>query len=375
VKTGLEVLIEQGFAPLKGNRVGVVTAQTGITEDRRRIIDVLAQAPGVKLTVIFAPEHGLTGTRQDRNIGDSIDESTGVPVYSLYNEGRYRPTPEMLKDVDALVFDIQQNGARFLTRITTLGYTMEAAAQKGIPYYVLDRPNGINGVDVAGPLLDEKYVSFVGYARIPIRHGMTAGELARLYNGEKKLGVDLHVIRMEGWKRSMWYDETGLEWVNPSPNIRNLTQAILYPGVCLLESKQISVGRGTEMPFQLVGAPWFKAREMAEYLNGRVPGVRFVPRRFRPDASAYKDQECEGLEVVLVDRKAFESVLLGMELLAATLKFHPGQFDIATVMRLLGSDEAAARLKRGETGRQVLEAMRGQTEEFGKIRARYLLYE
>ena len=375
MKTGLEVLIEQGFAPLKGKRVGVVTAQTGITEDRRRIIDVLAQAPGVKLTAIFAPEHGLTGTRQDRNIGDSVDEATGTPVYSLYNEGRYRPTPEMLKDVDALVFDIQQNGARFLTRITTLGYTMEAAAQKGIPYYVLDRPNGINGVDVAGPLLDEKYVSFVGYARIPVRHGMTAGELARLYNGEKKLGVDLHVIRMEGWKRSMWYDETGLEWVNPSPNIRNLTQAILYPGVCLLESKQISVGRGTEMPFQLFGAPWLKAREMAEYLNGRVPGVRFVPRRFRPDASAYKDQECEGLEVVLVDRKAFESVLLGMELLAATLKFHPGQFDLGGVMRLLGSDEAAARLKRGETGRQVLEAMRGQTEEFGKIRARYLLYE
>jgi len=375
VKTGLEVLIEQGFAPLKGKRVGVVTAQTGVTEDRRRIIDVLAQAPGVKLTAIFAPEHGLTGTRQDRNIGDSVDEATGVPVYSLYNEGRYRPTPEMLKDVDALVFDIQQNGARFLTRITTLGYTMEAAAQKGIPYYVLDRPNGINGVDVAGPLLDEKYVSFVGYARIPIRHGMTAGELARLYNGEKKLGVDLHVIRMEGWKRSMWYDETGLEWVNPSPNIRNLTQAIFYPGVCLLESKQISVGRGTEMPFQLFGAPWLKAREMAEYLNGRVPGVRFVPRRFRPNASVYKDQDCEGLEVVLVDRKAFESVLLGMELLAATLKFHPGQFDIATVIRLLGSDEAAARLKRGETGRQVLEAMRGQLEEFLKIRARYLLYE
>lgn len=375
MKTGLEVLIEQGFAPLKGKRVGVVTAQTGVTEDRRRIIDVLAQAPGVKLTAIFAPEHGLTGTRQDRDIGDSIDEATGVPVYSLYNEGRYRPTPEMLKDVDALVFDIQQNGARFLTRITTLGYTMEAAAQKGIPYYVLDRPNGINGVDVAGPLLDEKYVSFVGYARIPIRHGMTAGELARLYNGEKKLGVDLHVIRMEGWRRSMWYDETGLEWVNPSPNIRNLTQAILYPGVCLLESKQISVGRGTEMPFQLLGAPWFKAREMAEYLNGRVPGVRFVPRRFCPNASVYKDQECEGLEVVLVDRKAFESVLLGMELLAATLKFHPGQFDLGAVMRLLGSDEAAARLKRGETGRQVLEAMRGQTEEFGKIRARYLLYE
>ena len=374
VKTGLEVLIEQGFAPLKGKRVGVVTAQTGITEDRRRIIDVLARAPGVKLTAILAPEHGLTGTRDDRNIDDSIDEATGVPVYSLYNEGRYRPTPEMLQDVDALVFDIQQNGARFLTRITTLGYTMEAAAQKGIPYYVLDRPNGINGVDVAGPLLDDRYVSFAGYARIPVRHGMTAGELALLYNGEKKLGADLHVIRMEGWKRSMWYDETGLEWVNPSPNIRNLTQAMLYPGVCLLESKQLSVGRGTEMPFQLVGAPWFKAREMAEYLNERVPGVRFVPRRFRPDASVYKDQECEGLEIVLVNREPFESVLLGMELLSATLKFHPGQFDLGGVMRLLGSDEAAARLKRGETGRQVLDGMRGQLQEFLKIRAKYLLY-
>jgi uncharacterized protein YbbC (DUF1343 family) len=376
VKTGLDVLIEQNFAPLQGKRVGIITNQTGRTEDGRRIIDVIAHAPGVRLTAIFSPEHGLEGVRQDRNIGDGVDEATGVPVYSLYNEGRYRPTPEMLKNVDVLVYDIEQNGARFLTRITTLGYTMEAAAQNHIPFYVLDRPNGINGVDFGGPRLDAKYVSFVGYLPgLPIRHGMTAGELAQMYNGEKKLGVDLHVIRMEGWKRNMWYDDTGLEWVNPSPNIRSLTAAILYPGMCLLESKEVSVGRGTDTPFQIFGAPWYRAREVAGYLNERVPGVRFVPRVFKPNASVYKDQECQGVDVTLVNRDAFDPVLMGLELLAATLKFHPGKFDLDGVMRLLGNDEAAARLKRGESGRQVLDAMRTQTEEFARIRAKYLLYE
>jgi len=376
VKTGLDVLIAEGFAPLEGKRVGVITAQTGVAEDGRRIIDVLARAPAVRLVAIFSPEHGLEGNREDRNIDDSVDQKTGVPIYSLYNAGHYRPTPEMLKNVDALIYDIQQNGARFLTRITTLGYAMEAAAQKGIPFYVLDRPNGINGVDFGGPLLDEKYISFTGYMRMPIRHGMTAGELAGMYNGEKHLGVDLHVIRMEGWKRTMWYDETGLEWIDPSPNIHSLTEATLYPGVCLLESRQISVGRGTDAPFERIGAPWYHSREVAEYLNARrIPGVRFVPHRFTPRASVYKDQECEGLDILLVNRDVFDPILMGMELLAATLKFHPGRFDLDGVMRLLGSDEAAARLKRGETGREVIQAMKGQLEEFAKVRARYLLYE
>jgi uncharacterized protein YbbC (DUF1343 family) len=377
VRTGIEVLIEQDFAPLRGMRVGVITAHTGVTEDRRRIIDVLANAPGVKLTAIFAPEHGLEGIREDRNVGDGVDRVTGVPIYSLYNQGRYRPTPEMLKDVDALVYDIHQNGARFLTRLTTLGYTLEAAAQKGIPYFVLDRPNGINGVDVGGPLLDQKRLSFVGYmAGLPVRHGMTAGELAAMYNGEKKLGADLRVIRMRGWKRSMWYDETGLEWINPSPNIRNLTQATLYPGVCLLEGRQISVGRGTDTPFQMIGAPWYRAREVAAYLNERaIPGVRFIHRRFTPNASVYHGQECEGVDILLVNREMFDPVLLGMELLSATLKFHGDKFELEGVMRLLGSDEAAARLKNGQTGREVLAAMSGRLEEFRKVRARYLLYE
>jgi uncharacterized protein YbbC (DUF1343 family) len=376
VATGLEVLIEQRFVPLAGKRIGVVTAQTGVTEDRRRIIDVLASAPGVKLTAIFTPEHGLEGTREDRKIDDAVDKATGVPIYSLYNEGKYRPTPEMLANVDALVYDIHQNGARFLTRITTLGYALEAAAEKGIPFFVLDRPNGINGLDIGGPVLDAKYVSFVGYMPgVPVRHGMTAGELALMYNGEKKLRAKVEVIRMEGWKRSMWYDETGLEWINPSPNIRNLTQAILYPGTCLVESKQISVGRGTDTPFQLVGAPWYRAREVATHLNGRVPGVRFVHRRFTPKASVYANQECEGVDIVLVDRQRFDPVLLGMELLAATLRYHPGKFDIQTVIRLLGSEEAAERLKSGQSGREVLDAMRPQLEEFRKIRAKYLLYQ
>jgi len=376
VKTGLEVLIEQEFAPLKGKRVAVITAQTGLTEDRRRVVDVLARAPAVRLVSVFTPEHGLEGNREGA-VEDGVDPATGIPVYSLYKPGRYRPTPEMLRDVDALVYDVQQHGARFLTRITTLGYALEAAAERGIPFYVLDRPNGINGVDVGGPPLEEKYVSFVGYLPgMPVRHGMTAGELALMYNGEKRLGARVHVIRMRGWKRSMWYDETGLEWVDPSPNIRSLTQAALYPGVCLLESRQISVGRGTDTPFQLIGAPWYRAREVAADLNARaIPGVRFLHRRFRPRASVYQGQECEGVEILLVNREVLDPVLLGMELLAATLKYHPGQFDLREVMRLLGNEEAAERLRRGQSGRQVLEALRPGVDAFRQRRARYLLYE
>jgi uncharacterized protein YbbC (DUF1343 family) len=375
VKTGLEVLIEKNFAPLSGKRVGLLTAETAVTYDRRRAIDILAQAPNVKLTEIFAPEHGLSADREEQ-VEDGVDRATGVPIYSLYRKDRHHPTAEMLKDVDVLVYDLPQFGPRFLTRITLLGYCIEAAAKKGIPIYVLDGPNFINGMDVAGPLLDEKHISFVGYMRMPVRHGMTAGELALMINGEKRLGANVQVIRMEGWKRSMWYDETGLEWMNPSPNIRNLTQAALYPGVCLLESSQISVGRGTDSPFQVVGAPWFRAREMAVYLNGlHLPGVRFQARRFRPEASVYKGEVCEGLDILLTNRETLDPVLMGLELLAAVLKFHPGKFQLETVMRLLGSDEAAARLKRGESGREILAAMKGQLDEFSRTRAKYLLYE
>jgi uncharacterized protein YbbC (DUF1343 family) len=375
VRTGLDVLIGQNFQPLAGKRVGLATNQTGISRDGRRNIDIFARAPNLELTAIFSFEHGLSGTREDSHIESTVDESTGIPIYSLYNGDVRKPTADMLRNVDVLIYDKQDNGARFYTSVTSMAYLMEAAAQHHLPYYVLDRPNGINGVDIAGPLLDAKYVSFVTYMPgFPIRHGMTMGEMAGYFNGEKNLGADLHIIRMQGWKRAMWFDETGLEWANPSPNIRNLTEAILYPGTCLLEGKSVSVGRGTDTPFEIVGAPWFRAREVAQYLNRLdLPGVRFVPRRFRPTASIYKGEDCNGLDIQLVNRNVFDPVLMGMELLAATIKFHGGKFE--PTMRLLGSDELWEKLKSGATGREILSASRPQLEQFRKIRAKYLLYE
>jgi uncharacterized protein YbbC (DUF1343 family) len=375
VKTGLDALVEQQFGPLAGKRVGIITNHSGQTRDRQRNIDVIHKSGTVHLAAIFTPEHGLAGLRDDPNISSSVDTATGVPIRSLFNGPTRRMTPDMLEGIDALVYDIQDIGARFYTFITTLGYGLEAAAQARIPYFVLDRPNPINGVAVEGPLLDDKYVSFVGYARIPIRHGMTIGELARFYNGEKKLGADLHVIPMEGWKRRMWFDETGLEWINPSPAIRNLTEAILYPGACLLESKQVSVGRGTDTPFEIIGAPWFRAFEAADYLNHiNLPGVSFMPCRFRPNAYLFKDQDCEGLDIQVLDRNAYDSVRVGLELLHITLKLHPGRFDIGGIMRLLGNDEAEERLKRGETGSEVSQALQANLAEFRTTREKYLTY-
>jgi uncharacterized protein YbbC (DUF1343 family) len=375
VKTGLDVLIDRDFAPIAGKRVGVITNHTGLTSDGRHIVDVLSRSSKVKLAAIFTPEHGLAGTQDDPNVASGTHEATGTPIYSLYNRGSYRPTPQMLQKVDVLIYDIQDIGARFYTYITTLGYALEEAAKAGKSFLVLDRPNPINGVAVEGPLLDPRYVSFVGYMRMPIRHGMTVGELARMYNGEKALHADLQVIEMQGWSRNMWLDATGVEWVNPSPNIRNLTQAILYPGSCLLESDQVSVGRGTDTPFQIIGAPWFKGREVAEYLNGlAIPGVRFLARRFRPTASVFKDEDCEGLDIQLIDRDALDSVRMGLELLYATMKFHPGKFDLDGVMRLLGSEDAAGRLKRGETGSSVVKSYAPDLDQFRKTREKYLIY-
>jgi len=375
VKTGLDVLIDRDFAPIAGKRVGVITNHTGLTSDGRHIVDVLSRSSKVKLVAIFTPEHGLAGTQDDPNVASGTHEATGTPIYSLYNRGSYRPTPQMLQKVDVLIYDIQDIGARFYTYITTLGYALEEAARAGKSFLVLDRPNPINGIAVEGPLLDPRYVSFVGYMRMPIRHGMTVGELARMYNGEKALHADLQVIEMQGWSRNMWLDATGLEWVNPSPNIRNLTQAILYPGSCLLESDQVSVGRGTDTPFQIIGAPWFKGREVAEYLNGlAIPGVRFLARRFRPTASVFKDEDCEGLDIQLIDRDALDSVRMGLELLYATMKFHPGKFDLDGVMRLLGNEDAAGRLKRGETGSSVVKSYAPDLGQFRKTREKYLIY-
>jgi uncharacterized protein YbbC (DUF1343 family) len=377
VKTGLDVLVEQDFAPIAGKRVGVIANDNSRTWDHRNIVTVLAASKKIKLTAIFAPEHGFAANAQaGASIASGKDSSTGATIYSLHEHGVGRPTPAMLANVDVLVYDLQEVGARFWTYTTTLGYTLEVAAAQKIPLYVLDRPNPINGTAVQGAMLDPAHFSNIGYGRRPIRHGMTSGELARLFNGENKIGADLHVIKMEGWERRMWMDETGLEWIPPSPNIRNLTEAILYPGSCMLENTAVSVGRGTGTPFEIVGAPWFKGMEVADYLNGRqLPGVRFLARRFKPTEEPYKGQECNGLDIQLINRDIFDSSRLGLELLAATLKFHPGKFTLdRKIMLLLGNDKAAERLKRGETGSEVNEGLAGELEEFRSIRAKYLLY-
>jgi uncharacterized protein YbbC (DUF1343 family) len=377
VKTGLDVLVEQDFAPLAGKRVGVVTNQTGLTWDHRHIVQVLAASRNCKLAAILSPEHGYLGTaRAGAAVTSGRDPATGVPVYSLYGRGSYKPRPEMLKDLDALVFDIQDVGARFYTYPATMAYVLEAAAGRKIPVYVLDRPNPVNGVAVQGPLLDLKYKSFIGWFREPVRHGMTMGELAGMFNAENKIGADLHVVKMVGWERKMWMDETGLEWINPSPAIRNLTEATLYTGTCLLENSMVSIGRGTDTPFEVFGAPWFKGLEAAAELNARrIPGVRFMARRFQPSEDPYKGQDCNGVDVQLLDRDALDTGRLGLELLAVTLELHPGKFTLdKKIMLLLGSDKAAELLRRGRTGAQVNEALREEQAEFRKLREKYLLY-
>ncbi|MBI3697936.1 MAG: DUF1343 domain-containing protein, partial [Acidobacteria bacterium] len=265
VLTGLDVLARDGFRPFQGKRIGLLTNHTGVDRHRRSNIDLLLEA-GIKPVALFFPEHGSLGKEDRPDLPDAVDEKTGARVYSLYQENRRRPTAEMLRGLDALVFDIQDIGARFYTYMTTMAYCMEEAARHNIPFYVLDRPNPINGVSVEGPLLDRERLSFIGYFPLPLRHGMTAGELARLFNGENKIGAKLEVVKLEGWQRGDWLDETGLPWADPSPNMRTLWEALLYPGVAMLEGlRNYSVGRGTDTPFEIVGADWIDGPTLAEY--------------------------------------------------------------------------------------------------------------
>jgi len=305
-----------------------------------------------------------------------VDAASALKVYSLYG-ATLRPTPEMLKGIDALVFDIEDVGARFYTYETTMAYAMEAAAKAGIPFYVLDRPNPITGTHVEGPLLESAQRSFVGYfAGLPVRHGMTMGELARLFNGEAKLGAELTVIPMRNWQRGDWFDSTNLPWVNPSPNMRSLNAAILYPGVCLLEySKNLSVGRGTDAPFEQVGADFIGGRELAAYLNQRgIPGVRVYPTSFKPVESNFQGVRVEGVRFQIVNREALDSTRLGLELAAALEKLYPGKVDLAAGARLIGNEEVIRRLKAGDDPRAIQQGFQGAVEDFLKVRERYLIY-
>lgn len=375
VLTGLDVLVEEKFASLAGKRVGLITNHTGVDRQGRRNVDCMLEA-GIQVAALFSPEHGFTGRDEHAQIAHGQDPATGIPIWSLYQGDNRRPTAEMLRGIDVLVFDIQDVGARFYTYVTTMAYAMEEAARHKIPFVVLDRPNPITGTHVEGPMLDADLLSFVGYFPLPLRHGMTVGELARLFNAENQIGADLRVVPMRGWQRGDWFDSTGLGWIDPSPNMRSLNAALLYPGVAMIEySRNYSVGRGTDAPFEQIGADWIRGPELAAYLNRRfIPGVRVYPTRFRPTASNFAGQWIEGVRLVITDREAFNAARLGLELIAALLKLYPGKLQLEPNLRLIGNRQVVAALQAGEDPRAIHEQQHEALQAFLRLRERYLLY-
>ena len=382
VLTGIDVLEADAFQALGATlehpvRVGLVANQTAVDAKGRRTADVLAHVPGVQLAAIFSPEHGITGTADTTEIGDSKDQATGAPIYSVYGDtdAKRRPSAESLSGVDLLVYDIQDVGVRFYTYESTLGYFLEAAAKSGKPMLVLDRPNPVNGSYVQGPVADAGRRAFVSYAETPVRHGMTIGELARMFNAELRIGARLTVVSMDGWMRGDWFDSTGELWTNPSPNLRSLTEAVLYPGVGMIEGTNLSVGRGTDTPFEVVGAPWIDAVVLAKYLNEReIEGVRFVPVRFTPSASVYAGAECGGVNIVLTDRNALDAPEMGAEIAAALLQLYPKSFELAGLDTLIRNKESLDALAAGEDPRRLAERWQDGIDRFEKTRIKYLLY-
>jgi uncharacterized protein YbbC (DUF1343 family)/CubicO group peptidase (beta-lactamase class C family) len=373
VKPGIEVLAASGFAPLAGKRIGVITNHTGIDASGRSTLNLLLNAPGVEVRAIFSPEHGLSG-QFDEKVASGKDPATGLPVYSLYGKVT-RPTVAMLRGLDALVYDIQDVGARFYTYITTMAYAMEAASGAGLDFYVLDRPDPITASMVQGPVLDPDLKSYIGYFPLPVRYGMTAGELAQLFNREKAIGAKLHVVSMQGYRREAWFDQTGLRWVNPSPNLRSLTEAILYPGVGMIESANVSVGRGTATPFEIIGAPWIAGDRLARYLTGRhLPGVAFEPAAFTPSSGPYAHHRCGGVRLQVVDRDALDVAELGVELAAALYRLYPGKFQIDRTAGMIGSRQVIQAIKNCEDPKAIERRWQPGLEAFGRLRARYLLY-
>lgn len=372
--TGIDVLIARGFEPLRDQRIGLITNHTGRDRQGRLTRQLLADAPGLALTAIFSPEHGIAGNHDDPRIDDGKDPSTGVPVYSLYGP-RNAPTAEMLQDIDTLVFDIQDIGTRFYTYMSTMGLAMEAAAKHHKRFVVLDRPNPLGGT-VEGPMRDPEEESFVAYHRVPVRHGLTAGELARLFRHERGWELDLEVIPLEGWRRGMWWEDTGLPWVNPSPNMRSIRQAALYSGIGLLETTNLCVGRGTDSPFEVIAAPWLDGVKLAADLRAReIPGVRFVPREVIPTSSKFVGERCGGLEIVVTDRAALASVRVGCEIALALRRLYPTQWDVEHLNRLLVHHGVLTAILEQGTWEEIdrmasaeLESYRARTKEF-------LLYE
>lgn len=375
VLTGIDVLQRDEFTQLAGSKVGLITNHTGVAVDGQSSIQLLHDADNVDLTRIFSPEHSLSGKLDVENIGHSRETGTGIPVVSLYGEVR-RPNAAMLAGIDTLVFDIQDIGTRFYTYISTMGHAMIAAADHGVGFVVLDRPNPINGISVSGPVLDEGLQSFVGFHTIAVRHGMTVGEIALLLKAELELNLDLRIIKMSGWHRDQFFDETNLSWINPSPNMRSLTAALLYPGIGLLETTNLSVGRGTDTPFEHIGAPWLDGSLLAENLTRLdLPGVSFDAVTFTPDASKFSDQECSGVRFTITDRTVFEPLTTGFAIAAELRREYRSIWNADAYLRLLGNAATHDALKSGLTAGEIIDLYTPGLEAFLERRAEFLLYD
>ena len=373
VLTGVDVYERYPAEPFAGNRVGLITNQTGVDSAGRRTIDVLAARKGVKLVAIFSPEHGIEGLA-NAHVADSTDKKTGVRIRSLYADTR-RPTDDMLSGIDVLVFDIQDAGVRFYTYVTTMAYCMEAAGKHHIRFFVFDRPDPLGGEAIEGPMLDSDRTSFTGYFPMPARYGMTMGELAQMFNVENKIGADLHVEAMLGWRRKETYDQTGLAWIPPSPNLRTLNETFLYPGLEILQAGSVSVGRGTDTPFEILGAPWIHGDELSAALDSRhIPGVRFAPARFTPKSDVYQGEACQGVSISITDRDRLDSMRMGLEIAAVLHRMYPDQFQVEKTVELLGSQSTIERLKRPDAPADIVSGWAADLDKFRAMREKYLLY-
>jgi uncharacterized protein YbbC (DUF1343 family) len=374
VQTGLDVLESQKFAPLRGKHIGIVTNHTGLDSQGKSTIDVLSHAPGVQVVALFSPEHGLWG-QADERISSAKDPSTGLQVFSLYGE-TLRPTDEMLKGVDALVFDIQDAGVRFYTYTVTMAYCMEEAAKRKIAFYVLDRPNPIGGEIIEGPILDPDKTNFVAYFPIPVRYGLSIGELAQFFNSENHINADLYVIAMKNWHRNYFFESTGLRWVPPSPNLRTIKGSIAYPGLEILQAAGVSVGRGTEAPFEEFGAPWMDGEKVASALNSvHLPGLKFVAQPFIPVNGLYAGRRCGGVGIRIGDRSAVRAMRMGLEIASVLQKMYPQDFDASKTITLLGNAETVQKLKDGVQAAEIVDSWRSAVTEFDKTRRHYFLYK
>ncbi|HLN93751.1 MAG TPA: exo-beta-N-acetylmuramidase NamZ domain-containing protein, partial [Thermoanaerobaculia bacterium] len=377
VLAGVDVLEAEGFRAIAGKRVGLVTNATGRARDGRSTVEVLvsekAKKAGVKLVALFSPEHGIRSDA-DAPVADQVDPTTGLTIHSLYGERR-RPAPEELEGLDALLLDVQDVGTRFYTYITTGGYLLPEVARARIPLVVLDRPDPISGEAIEGPVTDPDRLSFTAYHTIPVRYGMTPGELLTMVNDEQKAGARVEVVKLSGWSRDLWFDETGLEWVNPSPNMRSLTEATLYPGIGLLETTNLSIGRGTDTPFEVIGAPWLDGRRLAAVVSARkIPGVTFTPIHFTPASSTFGGERCGGVRLTVTDRDALRPVALGIEIAVALRDLSPVDWQRAKLISLLANRDTFERVERGETADAIERSWEKGLEKFRRRRARFLRY-